>query len=54
MAMGDAIAVSLLIKKGLNEKRLCPVPSGGSIGRNSLIKVEDLMHSETHFTVDYR
>ncbi|MBS1233088.1 MAG: arabinose 5-phosphate isomerase [Nitrospirae bacterium] len=48
MAMGDAVAVSLLIKKGLNEKDFALFHPGGSIGKKFFIKVEDLMHSGDH------
>lgn len=48
MAMGDAIAVSLLIKKGLNEKDFALFHPGGSIGKKFFIKVEDLMHAGDH------
>ena len=48
MAMGDAVAVSLLIKKGLNEKDFALLHPGGSIGKKFFIKVQDLMHSGDH------
>lgn len=44
MAMGDALAVCLLIKKGLNEKDFARFHPGGSIGKKFFIKVSDLMH----------
>ncbi len=45
MAMGDAIAISLLIKKGLSEEDFAQFHPGGSIGKKFFVKVEDLMHS---------
>ncbi len=45
MAMGDAIAVSLLVKRGLNEEAFAFFHPGGSIGKKFFIKVKDLMHS---------
>lgn len=45
MAMGDAIAVSLLVKRGLNEEAFAFYHPGGSLGKKFFIKVKDLMHS---------
>lgn len=45
MALGDAIAVALLMKRGLNEKDFAFFHPGGSIGKKFFIKVKDLMHS---------
>jgi arabinose-5-phosphate isomerase len=45
MAMGDAVAVALLVKRGLNEKDFAFFHPGGSIGKKFFIKVKDLMHS---------
>lgn len=45
MAMGDAIAISLLIKNGLGEEDFAKYHPGGSIGKKFFIKVVDLMHS---------
>ena len=45
MAMGDAVAVALLIKRGLAEQDFAMFHPGGSIGRKLFIKVKDLMHS---------
>ncbi|MEW6213734.1 MAG: KpsF/GutQ family sugar-phosphate isomerase [Nitrospirota bacterium] len=45
MAMGDALAVALLIKRGLNEKDFAFFHPGGSIGKKFFIKVKDLMHT---------
>ncbi len=45
MALGDAIAVALLVKRGLNEKDFAFFHPGGSIGKKFFIKVKDLMHA---------
>jgi arabinose-5-phosphate isomerase len=45
MAMGDAIAVALLVKRGLNENDFAFFHPGGSIGKKLFIKVKDLMHT---------
>jgi arabinose-5-phosphate isomerase len=45
MAMGDAVAVALLIKRGLSEQDFAFFHPGGSIGKKFFIKVKDLMHS---------
>jgi arabinose-5-phosphate isomerase len=45
MAMGDAVAVALLMKRGLAEKDFAFFHPGGSIGKKFFIKVRDLMHT---------
>jgi arabinose-5-phosphate isomerase len=45
MAIGDALAVALLIKKGIKEEDFAFFHPGGSIGKKLLITVRDLMHS---------
>lgn len=45
MAMGDALAVCLLTRKGLNEEAFARFHPGGSIGKKFFIKVSDLMHT---------
>lgn len=44
LALGDAVAVALLIKRGLDEKDFAFFHPGGRIGKKLLIKVKDLMH----------
>ncbi len=44
MAIGDALAVALLVKKGLKEEDFAFFHPGGSIGKKLLITVKDLMH----------
>jgi arabinose-5-phosphate isomerase len=43
MAMGDALAVALLVKRGLNEKDFALFHPGGSLGKRLFVKVKDLM-----------
>jgi arabinose-5-phosphate isomerase len=43
LAMGDALAVALLMKRGLKEEDFAFFHPGGSIGKKLLIKVKDLM-----------
>lgn len=45
LAMGDALAVALLVKRGFKEEDFASYHPGGSLGRRLLIKVSDLMHS---------
>jgi arabinose-5-phosphate isomerase len=44
LALGDAICVSLLIKKGFNKEDFAKLHPGGTIGRNLLVRVGDIMH----------
>jgi arabinose-5-phosphate isomerase len=44
MAIGDALAVALLVKKGIKEEDFAFFHPGGSIGKKLLITVQDLMH----------
>ncbi|MBI5874977.1 MAG: KpsF/GutQ family sugar-phosphate isomerase [Deltaproteobacteria bacterium] len=44
LAMGDALAVALLEKKGFREKDFALLHPGGSLGRR-LLKVSELMHT---------
>jgi arabinose-5-phosphate isomerase len=44
LALGDAVAVALLIKRGLDERDFAFFHPGGKIGKKLLIKVKDLMH----------
>jgi len=45
MAMGDAIAVALLIKRGFKEEDFAFFHPRGSLGKKLFIKVKDLMHT---------
>ncbi len=45
LAMGDAVAVALLIKRGYKEEDFAFFHPGGSLGKKLFTKVKDLMHS---------
>ncbi len=45
LAMGDAIAVALFLKRGFKEEDFASFHPGGSLGKKLLIKVSDLMHT---------
>ncbi|MEK6673101.1 MAG: KpsF/GutQ family sugar-phosphate isomerase [Nitrospirota bacterium] len=45
MAMGDALAVALLQKRGFKEEDFAFFHPGGSLGKKLFIKVKDLMHT---------
>lgn len=44
LAMGDALAVALLEKRGFKEEDFAFFHPGGTLGKRLLLKVEDLMH----------
>jgi arabinose-5-phosphate isomerase len=44
LAMGDALAVALLQKRGFNEEDFALFHPGGTLGRRLLLRVRDLMH----------
>jgi arabinose-5-phosphate isomerase len=45
LAMGDALAVALLLKRGFCEEDFALYHPGGALGKRLLLRVEDLMHS---------
>jgi arabinose-5-phosphate isomerase len=45
MAMGDAVAVALLLKRGFREEDFALFHPSGTLGKKLFIKVKDLMHS---------
>jgi len=45
LAMGDALAIALLEKRGFKEEDFAAFHPGGILGRRLLLKVEDVMHS---------
>ncbi len=45
LAMGDAVAVALLMKRGYKEEDFAFFHPGGSLGKKLFIKVKDLMHT---------
>jgi len=44
LAMGDALAVALLLERGFREEDFALFHPGGALGRRLLLRVEDLMH----------
>ncbi|PLY03641.1 MAG: D-arabinose 5-phosphate isomerase [Desulfuromonas sp.] len=53
LAMGDALAVALLVKRGFKEEEFALYHPGGALGRKLLTRVDDLMHTgEAMPTVD--
>lgn len=45
LAMGDAVAVALLTKRGYKEEDFASFHPGGSLGKKLFIKVKDIMHT---------
>ncbi|OHB28347.1 MAG: D-arabinose 5-phosphate isomerase [Desulfuromonadaceae bacterium GWC2_58_13] len=45
LAMGDALAVTLLIRRGFKEEDFALFHPGGTLGKRLLLRVEDMMHS---------
>ncbi|MCX5717190.1 MAG: KpsF/GutQ family sugar-phosphate isomerase [Nitrospirae bacterium] len=45
LAMGDAIAIALLVKRGLKQEDFAFFHPGGNLGKKLFIKVKDLMHT---------
>lgn len=45
LAMGDALAVALLVKRGFRADDFAIFHPGGSLGKKLLLRVEDLMHT---------
>lgn len=48
LAMGDALAVALLKRRGFRQEDFALFHPGGTLGRRLLIKVKDLMHAGPH------
>lgn len=44
LAMGDALAVALLERRGIREEDFALIHPGGILGKKLLLRVEDLMH----------
>ena len=44
LAMGDALAIAVLKKKGFKEEEFAILHPGGSLGKRLLLRVEDIMH----------
>lgn len=47
LAMGDALAMTLLVRKGFREEHFASLHPGGKLGRR-LMRVENVMHSGTN------
>lgn len=45
LAMGDALAIALLKKRGFKEEDFALLHPGGTLGRKLLLRVEDVMHT---------
>jgi arabinose-5-phosphate isomerase len=45
LALGDALALALLVKRGFKEDDFAMLHPGGTLGRKLLLRVEDLMHT---------
>lgn len=45
LAMGDALAVALLLQRGFRAEDFALFHPGGALGKKLILKVEDLMHS---------
>ncbi len=45
LAMGDALAVSLLVRRGFKEEDFALFHPGGALGKRLLLRVEDIMHA---------
>jgi arabinose-5-phosphate isomerase len=46
LAMGDALAVALLVERGFKAEDFALFHPGGALGKKLLLRVEDLMHTE--------
>ncbi len=51
LAMGDALAVSLLVKRGFKEEDFALYHPGGALGKRLLLRVEDIMHADDEVPV---
>lgn len=47
LAVGDAIAVAVLMKRGLTREQFAELHPSGSIGRKLLLQVSDIMHTDS-------
>jgi arabinose-5-phosphate isomerase len=44
LALGDALAIALMVKRGFDENDFALLHPGGTLGKRLLLRVEDLMH----------
>ncbi|MGD0916033.1 MAG: KpsF/GutQ family sugar-phosphate isomerase [Thermodesulfobacteriota bacterium] len=51
MALGDALAITLMEKRGFKKEDFALLHPGGALGKRLLLKVEDLMHVGEAFPV---
>lgn len=49
LAMGDALAACLIMRKGFKKESFAFYHPGGALGRKLLLKVDDIMRKGTHF-----
>ncbi len=49
LALGDALAVTLMEKRGFKEEDFARLHPGGALGKRLLLRVEDVMHSGEAF-----
>jgi len=49
LALGDALAVSLMERRGFKEEDFARLHPGGALGKRLLLRVEDVMHSGEAF-----
>jgi len=52
MALGDALAVALMKKRGFKEQDFASFHPGGSLGKKLFIKIKDLMRTDTLPIID--
>ncbi len=53
LAMGDALAVALLVKRGFKEEDFAMFHPNGSLGKKLLVRVADLMHRGEEIPIVY-
>jgi len=53
LAMGDALAVALIMRNGFRKEDFAVFHPGGSLGRRMLTKVKDLMHTGQELPIAY-
>src|ERR1700677_1821468 len=51
LAVGDALAMVLLEARGFNKEDFAKFHPGGTLGRNLLLKVEDIMRTREHIPI---
>jgi len=51
LAMGDALAACLIDRKGFKKENFAFFHPGGSLGRNLLLRVEDIMRTGKYYSI---